>query len=101
MGCLLRECLFGTGGRHDRSIPTAMRTILETALEIQPRNRYGSPIEVASALRSFNWQALSEPTVVDGDVHRERLLHSLDINQKDLYQKPSLFDRMIKKNRAA
>lgn len=101
LGCLLRDCIYGTTGTHNRSIPSAMRTILENALARQPQDRYGSAIEVASALRSFNWQALSDPLAISGDLHRDRLLNSLDANQKDLYEKPSLIDRITKKKRAA
>lgn len=101
LGALLCDCVYGVSGTHNRTIPAAMRTILETALARQSKDRYGSAIEVASALRSFNWQALSDPLAISGDLHRERLLDTLSANQKDLYQKPNLIDRMTKKKRAA
>ena len=61
MGRLLRDCLFGLSGEKERELPGLMQDILTRCALADPQQRYGSAIEVASALRSHDWEALLNP----------------------------------------
>lgn len=61
MGRLLRDCLFGLSGEKERELPGLMEDILTRCALADPVQRFGSAIEVASALRSHDWDALLNP----------------------------------------
>lgn len=78
LGCLLKDCLYGIDAKGEIGLPVPMKDILANCLASDPEQRYGSAVEVASALRSYNWQALSNPHAHSTTAERDVLLSTLD-----------------------
>jgi hypothetical protein len=78
VGTLLRDCLYGLDPQSEPLLPAPMPDIIATCLAVNLKERYGAPIEIASALRSYNWQALSSPLARQTNSERDQLLGSLD-----------------------
>jgi len=96
LGCLLKDCLFGVDSAAHLNIPIAMKDILENCLNQDPTHRYSSAIEVASALRSFNWMALANPHSSTTNQEREELLSSLtDLTTITETKKSSFFGKLF------
>jgi hypothetical protein len=79
VGLLLKDCLYGLDPRVEPFLPPPMPEILGNCLAINVKDRYCAPIEIASALRSYNWQALSSPHARATNREREELIESLDV----------------------
>jgi hypothetical protein len=103
LGVLLWEC--ATGGQygrvpfmHDADLPSAMRQILATCTDSDPARRYGSAIQLSSALRAYNWQALMGTASRDeAGADRQELLAQLDAEPGE---KPTFWERLFGKRAA-
>lgn len=70
LGKLLQQCLAGSDSRVP-ALPAQMEDVLSKCLGA---NGFGSAIEVASALKSYNWAALCSAPVLTKENDREELL---------------------------
>lgn len=116
LGTLLLECVTGENphssgnegevwwtdaSKAPTRLPSAFRTVLSGCLDADPAKRFTSPFHLANTLRSYNWSALSvtaESARFDDSGDRDHLLELLD---GDVESKPSFWDRLFGKKRAA
>ncbi len=116
LGTLLWECVTGDNphasgdgeevwwseaSKAPTRLPAAFRTVLAGCLDADPAKRFTSPFHLANTLRSYNWSALSvtdESTRFDDSGDRDHLLDLLDVESN---AKPSFWDRLFGKRRAA
>lgn len=102
LGMLLRDCLYGLDPRFSPALPSAMKDMLEHCLADDPKDRYSDPIEVASALKSYNWAALANPLAHGTNDERQELLDILGHAKKeDIPAKETSFWSRIFKRKAA
>ena len=92
---LLKECLYGPDSKGHAQVPLQMQEIVATGLDAVPAKRFGSAIELASALKSFNWGAIER----GGDTtmaERAQLLHAIDGGfEGSGSRKASFWDRLM------
>lgn len=98
LGSLLRDCLNGFDRTKSIALPMPMNDILANSLAWEPKDRYGSAVEVAGALRSFNWAALQTPLGNNTAEEREHLLDTIEPTMHSA--KPSFIDRLFRRRAA-
>lgn len=116
LGTLLLECVTGENphasgtegevwwtdaSKAPKTLPAAFRTVISGCLDADPSKRFASPFHLANTLRSYNWSALSvtaETSRFDDSGDRDHLLELLDGEGES---KPSFWDRLFGKKRAA
>jgi hypothetical protein len=103
LGTLLWECVTGKqqhiGGwglpaKSDDSIPPALADIIRQCLEVSPKSRPLSAVQLATAMRSYNWFAFEAGKLKQGDAgDREALLDEILGDARP--QKPNLWSRLF------
>jgi hypothetical protein len=91
---LLRDCLFGTESGAKPNLPMQMQEILETGLDPVRANRFGSPAELASDLRSFNWSMMAHGASTTM-AERSELLKAIDGGLAEPSAKRGFFARLF------
>ena len=102
LGMLLKDCLYGLDSKISPALPAAMKDMMEHCLADDPNNRYTDPIEVACALRSYNWAALANPMAHGTNDERQELLDVLGAGRKEPASTPapSFWERLFKRKAA-
>ena len=78
LGVMLESCLLRPYTTEEEALPYQMHEILFRALGTDESNLYEAPIELAEALRSFNWTALTRPGATTTMEERAQLLEGMD-----------------------
>jgi hypothetical protein len=78
LGVLLEGCLLRPYTTDEESLPYQMHEILFRALGTDEVNHYEAPIELAEALRSYDWAALTRPGATTTMEERSQLLEAMD-----------------------
>ncbi|MBS1716407.1 MAG: hypothetical protein JSS72_01595 [Armatimonadetes bacterium] len=101
LGSLLKDCCYGFNQKPEPYIPAPMKDILANCLASDSKDRFGSPIEVASALRSFNWTALGHSLNQNTAQEREHLLDTIVSEPVFQPKQISIIDRILGRNNKA
>lgn len=78
LGAMLEACLLRPYTTEEEALPYQMHEILFRALGTDERNLYEAPIELAEALRSYNWTALTRPGATTTMEERAQLLDAIE-----------------------
>ena len=78
LGSMLESCLLRPYTTEEEALPYQMHEILFRALGTDERNLYEAPIELAEALRSYNWTALTRPGATTTMEERAQLLDAME-----------------------
>src|SRR5579872_1818559 len=77
LGALLQACLVRPGSDEEKNLPFQMREILVQALDTGVPEGYETPIEIAEALKSYNWDAIAQYSSTTTMEEREQLLEAM------------------------
>lgn len=78
LGVMLENCLLRPYTTDEETLPYQMHEILFRALGTDENNLYEAPIELAEALRSYNWTALTQPGATATIGERAQLLEPME-----------------------
>ena len=78
LGVLLENCLLRPYTTDEEALPYQMHEILFRALGTDEDDLFEAPIELAEALRSYNWAALTLPGATTTMEERSQLLDAMD-----------------------
>ncbi|HLK14502.1 MAG TPA: hypothetical protein VKT78_06830, partial [Fimbriimonadaceae bacterium] len=86
LGSLLESCLLRPYTTEEETLPYQMHEILFRALGTDERNHYEAPIELAEALRSYDWAAITRPGATTTMEERSQLLDGME--EEDVEEEP-------------
>ncbi|MHB8636758.1 MAG: GspE/PulE/PilB domain-containing protein [Fimbriimonadaceae bacterium] len=82
LGSMLESCLLRPYTTDEETLPFQMHEILFRALGTDENNLYEAPIELAEALRSYNWTALTRPGATTTMEERAQLLEAMETEEE-------------------
>jgi hypothetical protein len=103
LATLLWQCVGGEGAcpeerwrreAADLDVPPAMFEIFDACLALGSGKRFGSPIQLAGDLRSYNWTSVATTSIKSTGKERDQLLDSIvDVN--DVPRRTSFWSRVF------